>query len=385
MGAYLTVMWVLLVLVNASRSSPLVSHDTQCRLGEWVVWLGYPLMVLPYALRAYRMHRLYSVRSSEKLAGEARRWRKLVTTESHLLKIFGGVMFLFACVMVARVTMRWEVNMVGYGCGSDVTAGWLSLHAAEALMLCGVLYSLRESRDDFGVMAELAAVAGVWVVAAAAQFSAEAIHSGSAINGWFGGGSRDHAGGGLGQLGYLRMSVLVVAARNSLLFAVSVMAPLCRTYCEPFVPLWSTCDSMRSLESLLKDIVCISYFRAYLTEQDKAESILCWVEIELFSDVAAEDGDDAAAEHARRIHDKYMTRGAELEVRVSDGARSRVLKAIEAGEAGPFLFREVQLELFQLMHEDFALFLASDTCRVCMQELEREEHLRSVLQHSEMI
>jgi hypothetical protein len=37
------------------------------------------------------------------------------------------------------------------------------------------------------------------------------------------------------------------------------------------------------------------------------------------------------------------------------------------------------------MNKDFPLFLASDSCRECLRELEKEEHIRSILENSQMI
>jgi hypothetical protein len=55
---------------------------------------------------------------------------------------------------------------------------------------------------------------------------------------------------------------------------------------------WSTCadshvsfsfssDALCSLETLLKDIVCIQYFRNYLMSINRVEYILAWVEMEV--------------------------------------------------------------------------------------------------------
>jgi hypothetical protein len=58
-------------------------------------------------------------------------------------------------------------------------------------------------------------------------------------------------------------------ARNIAVFCISVCYPLLQTYrSNPHLTtLWSNCDALRSLDALLKDIVCIQYFRKFLTEQ----------------------------------------------------------------------------------------------------------------------
>lgn len=52
--------------------------------------------------------------------------------------------------------------------------------------------------------------------------------------------------------------------------------------------LWSVVsDALCSLETLLKDIVCIQYFRNYLMSINRVEYILAWVEMEVGSQRAA--------------------------------------------------------------------------------------------------
>jgi hypothetical protein len=149
------------------------------------------------------------------------------------------------------------------------------------------------------------------------------------------------------------------------------------------------------LETLLKDIVCIQYFRNYLMSVNRVEWILAWVEMELFKDLDPEGDPEALAAQARRIYDKYVARGAELEVHLSPSSVHMVTHEVVGGGGGgdgdggapPSIacFEEAQAELFQLMEAEFPRFLSSPSCEACLHELEKEEVLRDVLEQSGMI
>jgi len=137
---------------------------------------------------------------------------------------------------------------------------------------------------------------------------------------------------------YLEFQAALWAARNLAIFFASAAWPLVQSYSNPFPALWSNADALCSLDTLLKDIVCITYFRNYLASINRVEWILAWVEMELFKDFDAPDvegeggegggdGDGeggALAEQAKRIYAKYVQLGAELEVHFGSGrAKSR--------------------------------------------------------------
>jgi len=161
-----------------------------------------------------------------------------------------------------------------------------------------------------------------------------------------------------------------------------VAYPLYQTDTHPYVPLWSNCDALRSLDTLLRDIVCIQYFRKFLAIESTADFILCWVEIELFKDLGYVDG---LKHHAKRIYDKYLAPSQEFSMRLNSWAKNKVSEAIESDRVSLEVFEEIQHEIFEYMNAQFPKFLASDSCRECMQQLESEEHLRDVLEKSDMI
>jgi hypothetical protein len=138
---------------------------------------------------------------------------------------------------------------------------------------------------------------GIWFVSTAGICVILFMFSGS-LTDWF-----DDS---ITSTAYLQWHAGIICVRNMAVFIVSVAWPVHLSFAaNPFVPLWSNCDALRSLESLLKDIVCIQYFRHFLTRNPSTvQYILCWVEIELYKDMADALGVDSAEakQHAQRIY-----------------------------------------------------------------------------------
>lgn len=190
---------------------------------------------------------------------------------------------------------------------------------------------------------------------------------------------------------------VITMLRCVFLFVVTVAWPLYQTFTVRFVSLWSDYSALHSLQALLSDIVCIQYFRAYLLHQHmSADYLSCWLEIELFNDLArtlAEGRDgmtDATSArlrpHAVRIYDKFLRPGSERMLRVvSDTARQGVVDSINNGRIAEETFSQVQGEVFAVMNSSFPRFKASIFHQQCLAELERDRQLRNVLEQSGMI
>jgi hypothetical protein len=89
--------------------------------------------------------------------------------------------------------------------------------------------------------------------------------------------------------------------------------------------------------------------------------------------------------HARRIYEKYIQLGSELEVHLSPSIVHLVTRDVHVGVPQITCFEEAQRELLQFMEAEFARFLSSPSCEACLRELEKEEQLREVLERSGMI
>lgn len=250
---------------------------------------------------------------------------------------------------------------------------WMGANGVEILCCAFLLWKLRYVRDDYGINKELRIVCAAWIITTLAVLVSLLLKEGVFSF--------------LPQLEgdtYLLVYAGAMMTRNTIVFIASVCYPVCRSYSAAYATLWSNCDALRSLNALLKDIVCVQYFRQFLIREAHAEYILCWVEIELFKDC---DDLEMLRSQALRIYDKYLCEDAELEVLVSLNVRNRLAYCLEQEipDVNRQTFDEVQQELFDLMSPEFTRFLASESCSQCLRELEREENLRELLEKSQMI
>ena len=424
-GGYLGVFWLFSYLHRLDRLGTQEKGSVFCELGTWVVWVTYPLLIIPYLLRGYRVFAIFSEARLTQLSDDPDLWKDFVVKESYLLKLLLGILVLFVSVQGTLEVLSLEINVVGYGCGDRNMLGWVILHICEVLLLFLLLLRIKGLRDDYGVNKELMLVALVWSLAAIGQFSLMALDKDSTVHHWFG-SSR-----AVNENTFQEISSTILIVRNIFVFAISVIYPVFASYSEPFMPLWSNCNALRSLDSLLKDYICMQYFRNFLASEKNEKLIYCWVEIELFmvciniylflslflfllclpffysplslrlslslslslppsllslSNTSQDlEEDDDCQDHAEYIYDKYLCDGAQYDVDISSHVKERVRRAVESHATSPDLFREVHHELFMIMNNDFPRFLASDICRDCLKDLEREEHLRSILEASKMI
>jgi len=179
---------------------------------------------------------------------------------------------------------------------------------------------------------------------------------------------------------YLEVHASFSSARNVVVLMISVVIPVYQTYSAPFAELWSNCESLLTFESLLKDIVCVQYFRSFLTSLNQLYLIQSWVTIEVWKDQVTPN-----PEEARKIYERYFGHHAELETKITSYNKKRLEEALNSGKITFDMFDDVQYEVFELMKTLFPRFLASDSCRECLRELEAEENIRDLLVKSDMI
>mmetsp|Transcript_13728 Transcript_13728/g.33561 ORF Transcript_13728/g.33561 Transcript_13728/m.33561 type:complete len:573 (+) Transcript_13728:154-1872(+) len=129
------------------------------------------------------------------------------------------------------------------------------------------------------------------------------------------------------DLGDIIIGIMMI--RNTLVFAISHFWVVVLTFDgnlahQHALPL-SSCQSLTSLASILQDINCMQYFREYLMSLSQVEILLCWMEIDLLRDVSP----STVALHAQRIWEKYLTAHAALGVTVSNAAHVSAQKRLE--------------------------------------------------------
>ena len=82
----------------------------------------------------------------------------------------------------------------------------------------------------------------------------------------------------------LAAECIILLTRNVIFFLITLVWPLALSFTRDYFPLWSQTDSLRSIDSLLRDLVCVKHFRNFLIAHGRVQYLQCWIEIELFRD-----------------------------------------------------------------------------------------------------
>ncbi|MES1915389.1 MAG: hypothetical protein MHM6MM_007342 [Cercozoa sp. M6MM] len=146
--------------------------------------------------------------------------------------------------------------------------------------------------------------------------------------------------------------------------------------------IWSTTRSLESLTALLRDIVCVNAFAKWLHayEPSSFEHLLCWLEIELFRDMAPSQ---ARTETAIEIYQRFVPR-----LDLSHSTALRLHAALGSGtvDAHSGVFDALQQEVFASLDAFcFERFLLSREGVALRERLLREERLRARLATAGMI
>lgn len=364
---------LLFLSTEAGSNTYLMDRETVCEVLAWSACVSYPLIVAPYFLRGYRLVRIFTFAGPSR---ESHRWKSLVITDGTLLTLLGGVLALAVALGALLHIKSFNLSWTDGACVNVRPVVAVMLLVVQTVALVMFFGRMRTVRDDFGTSREFVSVWVVWVALEIAQLGACLAYGDHQLWLW---------NPPVLQSEYVVVSSCLTVLLDCAVLGFSMVWPVVWTSApHAYSPLWSSSDSLRSLDTLLKDIVCIQYFRSYLTVEATAEYILCWVEIELLRDLAPKAAKTKMM--AGQIYEKYFKPSADMEVRVRLDIRDRLERSIfRAKEFDIRCFDEVQREVFDYMNGMFSKFLASESCRVCLQELETEELLKTALEESNMI
>jgi len=346
--------------------------DYLCTTWEWLETFGYLTLLTPYILRSYRIIKIFNGSTVDQQT-EPRNWDSLVVKESYLFRIY---FLVITCAYLLKVIITYSkqgnVILSDSACGDARPMFWLLLNILEFFFVCYIIFKLRSIRDDYGISRELIAVSAILIIVAVAMFVAYAI-KGMDPASWF--TTTDSST-------FLYYHASFSSFRSLALFFVSIVWPVFQTYYRSFdPPWWSNNNALSSLDTLLKDIVCIPHFRKYLDGQGLSAYIECWVEIALFKDLEG----SALHDHAQRIYDTFLNDKAKFGLGVSQWSKNDVRRAFEERTVTKDTFNDVQDQLFEFMNEQFPKFLESEYCLECLRQLEHEDRLRDILVESDMI
>ena len=275
LGSALSSLWLALFLLFTSNG--LEQHyDIICNQWDWVLWAADLCLVLPYVLRAYRIFRIFTARNTPVPAGGAGSIGSsnigslngasaglLSSSRAPHVVSSAHLLFLFVLTFAAFCSLKFVLELFhistshGFGCPHSSTEVWELVSLLSVVLLLLTIRRLRqvraEIRDDYGQMKEYAVVGVLWVSYWLATVGLGFVREGSLWHEWSG----VKYVMDLELYRYIHTPLLLT--RNVLLTVASVLWPLWLSYHHTFTPLWSSPDSLLSLDSLLKDIICIQF------------------------------------------------------------------------------------------------------------------------------
>ena len=180
----------------------------------------------------------------------------------------------------------------------------------------------------------------------------------------------------------LKILIAIEYVRNVGVVSILVLIPLVSVYfATPKVLLFSSCDSLLTLDTLLHDIVCVQYFRKWLITEWSVEVLLAWVELELYKDTPPH----LMNKESNRLMYRYFEKDSELEIPLPSNFIDPVRQCIAYNNCSSKTFLGVQNCLFTMLNIEYPKFLASDSCKSLLLHLEREELTEQTLKLSDMI
>jgi hypothetical protein len=150
---------------------------------------------------------------------------------------------------------------------------------------------------------------------------------------------------------FLTIHAILTIIKNIFLFILSILYPILKSY-NILSPLWSYCNSLYTLKNILNDVICLSYFRIYLIENNKINLLFSWIEIELFKEELNTNINKIKYE-ANVIFNKYFKSGCEFETKISTTNLESVQNLINQPNITRSCFNDVQQEIFELMELEF--------------------------------
>ena len=187
---------------------------------------------------------------------------------------------------------------------------------------------------------------------------------------------------------------LSVIVRSVLLFIVSVLIPLMNSYgiSKTEVTLWSFPIALESLDTVLRDHLCMQVFQQYMTQSLAVQHVNFWLSVELYKDMD-DDGNMSdeynveRLEEAQRIYAEYVDVDASSPIAIlTISERVNIHNELKYGRAPLRLFDDAQRTIFKHMESaHFPKFLKSRLYRKLHKKLKIQQQMYSALKANNMI
>lgn len=381
LGGYGLLCFIILIFIRTlggGTENLKGGHASLCIAWKWGVFLLYPMAMIPFYLRYYRVRFVFTgvrqmrINNHPTLYFNSQPKRKSYLGESHIIRILAVILLFMAFVRVCFDQLLSNAQVTSDSCQqgpvlTSVMVLWVVIHCVELLAFLWVAVdSMRKvKRPEFSMTREMTMLAFPWgvITTCAATLMAIRVKRGA---------SEVHDDDWYWRWNTACDFFYILTAAT-----LGTTYPLAKSYISSgfsWYPLFGDCKVLRSLESILNNISALQLFRSFLIRECTVENLLLWVEIEIFKD-------DSTLRHAQRIYNKFLKNEPELEVTtVSDDLKaqvySRITRARRLISDCSCIFDEVQKEIFEYMRrESYPRFLASPQSRMLMEILDHEELL----------
>eukprot|EP00744_Colponema_vietnamica_P015683 GILI01021988.1.p1 GENE.GILI01021988.1~~GILI01021988.1.p1 ORF type:complete len:403 (+),score=43.11 GILI01021988.1:54-1262(+) len=357
-GSYALASWVLLVPGLSDSLS-----EFPCAISRTVVNVGHVLFFLPYMFRSFRLYFIFNL-NKEKLTEDDTFFRqKKRVKESFLLSVFAVCLLpsIIYCILESFLPLPSTIDCNSSGAPSQHIF-WACLHFVEELILLVAIFLMRDIQDEFSINNELKIICGIWITYSVTTSI-------------------------LSFLDLMSMNLFAAffVARSLFAHFCSCVWPLIRSYISPPLAIWSSTETVESLDRVLRDPVAFTFFQTFLFRNFAVEYILFWVEVELFKDIASYNS-DMLNSRAQEITEKYLQDGCKLEVSLTKDVRESIILDLESSAVSVEMFDEAQEEVFKLMNNDFfPRFKQSSCCAELVAELRKQENIHGRLLLSNLL
>jgi len=391
LGSYGLLCFMILIFIRTlGGGTQNLVDPSLCIVWKWGVFLLYPLAMIPFYLRYYRVRFVFTgvrqrrINNHPTLYLHSQPKRKSYLGENHIVRILAVILLFMVFVRVCFDQLLSNAKVTSDSCQegyilTSVMILWVVIHCGELLAFLWVAVdSMRKvKRPEFSMTREMIMLAFPWgvITTCAATLMAIRVRRGAHekhSDDWF-----------------WRWNTACDFCYVFTAVTIGTSYPLAKSYISSGIswyPLFGDCKVLRSLESILNNISALQLFRSFLIRECTVENLLLWVEIEIFKD-------NSTLRHAQRIYNKFLKDEPELEVTtVSDELKTqvynRITRARSCSLTGDYsrIFDEVQKEIFEYMRrESYPRFLASQQSRMLMEILDHEELLCHSLLESGMM
>jgi len=403
-------------LTNWSILTNVFKPFLHCIGTHWLNNICYPMFVLPYLLRATRLHSVFKIRrpsipsvtSTSNIQDERERglssprsarfsvgseyeaspfdlstpkrrpWFGALRSQRDLLRWFLLLMLPFIIISLVDTFNSETIHFLPEylsGCDNGPTWGnfttivWTVIHVSEVLGFGYLCFYLRPFWRSFDTTQELVVVAILCCIFAISfilmkWLDVEEDEKTAAVS-------------------------MLVISRGVGCFLASIVHPTYATYFSSLIPSFPDRQILSSLDMILNDEDAFDSFREFMSKTPAMCLLEFWVEIELLRDCE----ENELEEGAEKLFEKYFAPQQETQYwrylfdsAITQNTLERLQVLVKDRNFTKDMYDEAQDEVFcQMQEKDYSLYLRSKECKRFLKEVRRNEVLMKRIITSEIL